>query len=536
MFSLIILLPVAVLVLAALGIVILQQTRPSIGYSWLVASLAGLVVTGIMLFLRLRLPSELVASAWRPFGELSSPPAFLLDGSSWPYAFCLVVLALAFMLTDAARLETEARPYNWAAGLGLTAVGLLAVMAGNPMTLVVVWTAVDIIELLMVLSTEAGRRLGQQTVTVFSVRSSGTLLVILAMLFARSRGIDFNLNPIPGELAIFMLLAAGLRLGVLPLNLPYTREVYTWRGLGNMMRMIGPASSLVVLARMPAQVATLEWRALLLGLSAMAALYGGAMWLAANHELNGRPYWSIAFAGLAISSVINGGAQASVAWGVALLLCGSVLFFYSAYRRRNLVIPFLAMVGVTGLPFTPAAAGWEGLVGGEFNLYTLVYLLAVVLLIWGGIRHALRPRVELHRLERWVHPVYPAGLLALILAQWVIGLFGWHGSRTVGVWWASTAVLVIAGAGIVAAFSLRKAIPTSTNTNNWLGIVARRIGMGVGAFFRLNWLYGFFAGVYHVIQAVVQLVTTVFEGDGGILWSLVMLAILVSLIWMGGKF
>jgi hypothetical protein len=227
-----------------------------------------------------------------------------------------------------------------------------------------------------------------------------------------------------------MLLAVGLRLGVLPLNLPYTREVYAWRGLGNVLRMIGPASSLVVLGRMPAQVVPDEWRPLLLGLSALAALYGSMMWLVSNHELNGRPYWSISMAALAIASVINGSPQASIAWGTTLILSGSVLFLYSAQRRRNLIIPLLGLLSITGLPFFPTASGLAGVIGPQPRFSSLIFLISVVLLILGFLRHLLRPREELYRMERWIHTVYPAGLLFLILAHWGIAVFGWPGSLT----------------------------------------------------------------------------------------------------------
>jgi hypothetical protein len=53
-------------------------------------------------------------------------------------------------------------------------------------------------------------------------------------------------------------------------------------------------------------------------------------------------------------------------------------------------------------------------------------------------------------------------------------------------------------------------------------------------FVPLNWLYRFFAWVYQVLQSVIQLLTAILEGDGGILWSLVLLALLISLILTGG--
>jgi len=535
MTSLLVILPVSLLFLAALGILILQQVRPSIGYAWLIGAVLGFAAVAASLFLRWRVPLEFSIDSWRPFADLSSPPAFRLDLRSWPYIFSLALLALAFILTDAARLDTEARPFNWAAGLAIAAMGMLSVMSANPITLAATWTALDLLEFLMVLSTPAGRRMGVQTVTVFSVRVMGTLLVILAILFARSQSIDFVMAPIPAEMGLFMLLAAGLRLGVLPLNLPYTREVYTWRGLGNVMRMVVPASALMVLGRMPEAFLPLPWKGFFLALSALAALYGGAMWLASDNEINGRPFWFISLAALAVTCVINGFPQASIAWGMVLILCGSVLFFFSARRRQVLFIPLLAILGIMGLPFNPAAAGWQGVATTPFNTYQPLYLLAVLCLVWGYLRHTLRAREELYRMERWVHTVYPMGMLFLILGQWVVGIIGWPGSLTVGAWWASIALAFLAGLGMVAAYSFRKRFTNETVTGRWVGVFIDRTGGALSAFFRLNWLYRFITWIYQVLQSMIQLLTAIFEGDGGILWSMVMLALLISLIWMGGK-
>lgn len=594
MLNYLVVLPVVLLALAALGIVVLQQVRPSIGYTWLIGAVAGLAATGVIVFLHWRLPLQIAVEWWRPFSSYSIPPTFRLDESSWPYAFSLAVLALAFMMTDAARLETEARPYNWAVGLVLAGLGILAVMAGNPLTLVEIWTAVDVVELLMLLTSPASRRMGAQTVTVFGVRVAGTLLVIIAILFARSQQLPFDLSPIPSSLAILMLLAAGLRLGVLPLNIPYTQEVYAWRGLGNVMRMLGPASSLMVLGRMPALAVPVPWKGLFLFFSALAALYGAVMWMASDNEINGRPYWFTSLAALAVASVANDQPQASIAWGMVLILSGSVMFYYSARRKQILYIPILGLISTVGLPFTPAAVGWKGVVGASSGFFTFLFLLAVLFLIWGYVRHILRPREELYRMERWVHTVYPGGLLFLVLAQWAIMALGGRGALTAGVWWASAGVALVAALGVVLYYSRRglwviprsgaplqetlppapvdtemtgelpaelaaestgglnavameaAASPTSAvsvlaqneyaaATQRWVSLFSRQIGHGLSAFFRLAWLYAFIAWMYRVLQNIIQLLTAMLEGDGGILWSLVLLALLISIIWLGGK-
>jgi hypothetical protein len=49
----------------------------------------------------------------------------------------------------------------------------------------------------------------------------------------------------------YLLLAAGLRLGVLPLHLPYASEAAIRRGFGSALRLISAGSSLILLARIP---------------------------------------------------------------------------------------------------------------------------------------------------------------------------------------------------------------------------------------------------------------------------------------------
>ncbi len=66
-----------------------------------------------------------------------------------------------------------------------------------------------------------------------------------------------------------------------------------------------------------------------------------------------------------------------------------------------------------------------------------------------------------------------------------------------------------------------------------MGVFFQQIGALLGAIFRLGWLYRFIVWLYLALQSAIQLITTMFEGDGGMLWSLVFLALLISLIRAG---
>ncbi len=535
MIALLIFVPVLLLVISAFGIILLQQFRPSIGYSWLWASSTALVSLALVFYLRWRLPLEFLVDRWRPFAEYTSSPVFLLDSVSWPYAISLVVLLLAMLWTDSARLQVDARPRNWAISLLATALGLLAVLSGSPLTLVLSWTAIDLFELIVVLGTRAGSRMSESTIISFSVRVTGTLLVIAAILFSAAQGFTFTFATIPVEAAVFMLVAAGLRLGVLPLNLPYSQEVYAWRGLGNLIRMVGPASSLMVLGRMPIAAVPQEWQPLFLALSCLAVLYGSAMWLTAHPGSVNRPYWVITLSGFAVISVVRGDPPASVAWGVVLLLVGSTVFLFTAERRQMRFIPWLGLLGIVGLPFTPAALGWRGIMTSSFSVYNPVLMLSVLFLLWGYVRHILYRRDMLGPMENWVHTVFPIGLMLLLLSQWVISYLGLPGGFSVGVWWASAAVALLALLIGALVYSFRQRLSADTPQMRWIVVAARRIGGILAVVFRLNWLYQLLAWAYRLLQSIIQLLTAIFEGDGGVLWVLLMLALLVSIITTGGS-
>jgi hypothetical protein len=530
-----VLLPIFLLLLTALSILLLQRIRPAFGFSWVIAALSSVAAWGILLAFHWYPPPPFVVRDWIPAGGFISDLSFGIDNNAWPYGISLVSLVVGAVLTAGARLQHRSNPIVWAGSLAITAMGLFGTFATSPLALLLAWSSVDLFELAIMLGSIRASRLNQQAVIAFSARAAGSFLVILAMAVSYAQKISLTLDTAPPGAGVFLLVAAGLRLGVLPLHLPYPQEVLMRRGLGNMLRMVAPASSLVILARLPASAVPSGWAPYMLAFTGLSAVYGGVMWLTAEDEVKGRPYWIIALAGMAISCVIQGQPAASLAWGVALLLSGGVLFLFSARRARILFIPALGVLALTGLPFTPAASGWTGLLTPPFNFLDSIFLLAMPLLIVGYVRHALRPGDALETLDRWIQVVYPFGLFLVAGTFWVIGVFGWPGSLTVGVWWGalSSALLALGGwlwLKLSSRFRIAQARPPG-----WFALLMQQSRERLAAFFRLEWAYQLLGLIYQLLQRIVQLITTILEGDGGVLWVLLLLALLVSMIQGGAK-
>ncbi|MBU2610612.1 MAG: hypothetical protein KJ606_06645 [Chloroflexi bacterium] len=514
-----ILLPILLLIVTALTLVILRLARPNFKYNWLIAGGGAILALIAVLLWQLRLPQTLALPAWQLQAFFHYSPTWLADSVSWPYALSLTVLALAIVLTSVVRANVN--PMTWAGMFMLTALGLLAVTAENPLTLVLAWTAIDLMELVSMLLSVESEEQSEGVVVAFAARLAGTGLVIWASILSVSSGTLLSFSNFPDRAGIYLLLAAGLRLGVLPLHLPYRHENTLRRGFGSSLRLVSAASSLVLLARIPASAVNASLTPFLLTLAALAALYAGWMWIRASDELTGRPYWLLGMASLAVAASLRANPTGSIAWGIALLLGGGYLFLNSARQRSLIWLSLFALWGLTALPFSLTASGWSS--GTQISaFFWILFLPAQALLLAGFFRHSSNVgETSLESQLPWVKVIYLLGLLLLPLSQVLLGLWGWDGARQVGVWWAALTALALS-AGL--AWLSTKVLTRLTRpgaTSRWDDVL------------RLDWLYRAAWGMYRSLGQVSQIITSTLEGDGGLIWSFIILLLALSLLIPG---
>jgi hypothetical protein len=531
----ILLLPIGLLLVAALAIAILDRLRPKFGTSWLIASVASVIAWLVILVLRLRLPTTLEilsfeGGSFNLVGELSLLP----DYDAWPYVLSLITINLSVILTDAARTRYDITPLTWAASLGITATGLLALQSGTSMMLMFTWVIVDLIELLYLLRLEDINRFIGRIVLSYGVRTASILMLFLAAIQGWQMNGSFPLTQIPQTAGFLFLIAAGLRLGVFPVNLPFLQEPNLRRGAGNIIRLAPAASSLVLLARLPENLITeslVGWAPVFQGMLAVTAVYAALRWIAVGDEIEGRPFWIIGWAALAAASVLNGAPRASLAWGLALLLPGSLLFLYYPRVQRINFLLFIGLIGLVGLPFTPAASGWSGLVANGVTFWTFLFILAHALMVLGYLERALQPGGEAGALESWARLVYPLGLILIIQAVVTLGLIGWPGSLTMGTWWLAliSNLLVVAGVIVTQRLGIRSPyikLPASSSLTKFMNWLLPRLE----PIFRLEWLYQLLWQIYRVLGYLLKSFSKILESDGGILWTILLLVLMISLL------
>lgn len=516
-----ILITVLLLTLTALTLVLVRLVRPGFRYFWLIAvggALLSLVSSWVWL---IGLPVEFSLPPWQPLALFAESPSFRADGLAWVLAVSLASLALAVLLTEVVRSELT-DPLPWAGILTHTALGIFAVCANNPLTVMLVWSALDLVELATLLRAVDEPFASERAVVGFSTRLIGIGLVLWANFISLASGSNLDFASLPPSAGLLLLLAAGLRLGVLPLHLPFAPDSVSRRGVGTSLRLISAVSSLVLLARIAPGTAALPLVPLLLLFAGIAALYSAWIWLRAPDDISGRPFWIISLAALAVASSLRGNPVGAAAWGAVLTLAGGALFLNSIqniWLNRALM---LAAFSLSGLPFSLAASGLEGSLRGFFLTWPLL-IIAQALLIAGFVRHALRPGAREDSASQlpWTHNVFPAGIGLLLLTALLLGLFGWEGAFRFQAWLPALVTTILAILLIWITPRLRILNPIRAH---WVRPEGGR------------WRKAFSGGLwnlYHSSARLARLISDALEGDGSLMWTLLFLALFISMMLRG---
>jgi hypothetical protein len=507
-------LPIIFLLLAALTLLVLRFSRPGFKYPWVIA-LGGSILAFAGVFLwHLRFPASVSLPAWQPLIVFRYIPTWSADGVSWPYSLSLAALAAAIILTSIVRNVKD--PLPWAGTLSLTALGILAVSSGDPLTLILTWTAIDLVELITMLITTEGEKESREVIVAFAVRVVGTGFVIWASAVGSSAHLLGSFDHLANNAGIYLLFASGLRLGVLPLHLPYHKENVVRRGFGTSLRLVSASASLALLARIPVEALDPRWTPYLLALTAIPAIYAGWMWLRASDEIVGRPFLVLGMAALAMASTLRASPSGSIGWGVALILCGGLIFLYSSRQRTILWLPLLGLWGFSAFPYSLSAAAWE--TGNHASGWFLPpFLLAQALLIAGFFRHTLHPgETSFESQERWARILYPAGLVLLTGCSIMLGFWGWDGALNLGLWWTTVPVILLAMGTVI----LTQKFPGRTSR-----VVARW-----GDILRLDVFSRSINFIVRAFEGLTRIITSTLEGEGGIFWSILLLVLLLSLL------
>jgi len=230
----------------------------------------------------------------------------------------------------------------------------------------------------------------------------------------------------------------------------------------------------------------------------------------------------IGLGALAIASALRGNPVGATAWSCALILSGSALFLASAESRWLDKALLVGIWGFSSLPLSLTASGWVN--QGAVFWYAFPFLIAAqVMLLAGYIRQSQRSasRTSFENQPIWAKNVYPFGIYIILLTIVMLGLFGWNGTLQLGNWIAGLIASLLT-------FGLLWLIPRVRILNpvraHWVHSADST---------QPNIVYQVVWGVYRAVRKVTNTFSNVLEGESGIMWTLLFLALFISIFTQG---
>lgn len=238
----------------------------------------------------------------------------------------------------------------------------------------------------------------------------------------------------------------------------------------------------------------------------------------------------LSFSGLILIRFLLGQVEGAIGLSIIMLTAGGFVFLFSYSSKVNIVAAFFLVFGLIGLPFTPTAPIWGNLGKSENWFSILIMVITLSILFLGFLKHIFRQREQNNPKESWMQLFYSAGLLLLVLSPWITMIWRFKTIQSLANWSLPIYCLVLIVAMIVI---FRKKIwdwlvqkPVLQRTMTPFNLV----GKVLNAFFQFEWFFIFLRKIIDLFSQPLKFFVNLLEGDGGLLWAFVFLALISSIL------
>ncbi|MRS04582.1 hypothetical protein EG832_15400 [bacterium] len=412
----------------------------------------------------------------------------------------------------------------------LTAVGLLSIYSQTFLAVIITWTIIDVVEFGILIKVTDQQKVHSAVVLEFITRVIGTVLVMAALIFSNFHTAIVDSAQYSRGVYLLILLGATLRLGVFPLHVPLTSSLPIRRSLGTILRFVGPLSVVAFLSQIQPQQQYATLTRFLFGIALIVGFYGAVKWISAKTELSGRPFWMLSFSGLILIRFLLGQVEGAIGLSIVMLTAGGFVFLYSYSSRVNLVAALFLALSLIGLPFSPVAPIWGTLGQIQNGFSLLIVIFTICLLFLGFLKHIIRQRDQSESKEGWMQLFYALGLILLAISPWITMIWRFNIIRTEFNWSIPITCLVLI---IIMMILMRR------KTWDWLIqqqpiqrllVPFKLSGRILNVIFQFNWFFILLRKVLDFFSRPLKFFVGLLEGDGGLLWAFVFLALISSIL------
>jgi hypothetical protein len=518
-------LPLLLLVLIVFLAKVISRSRLTIGNQWLILVLAILLAWSAIFAMRVYLPDPVSVKEWLPASTGIGALTFSLDAISWTFSFALFTLLAGMVLVDTIHLHERSYLGDWSRVILLFGFLVFSALVNSLLAFILSWTILDIVELVVEISDRKDGSISTQVVLIFFAHLIGTFLLLAALIL---RGVNdlTNLQPLDATL---LILGAGLRMTFVSSKDQYPGAHSLSENLESVRKVMSPFLAMVFLSRFTFQGEVKGVLALLFVGSVLIVLYSSIKWFIASDAIKGNSYWIISLSGLAMVSALRGHPESVVGWAVIMLVLGGWGRFYAS--RPNKMIYFLAIVALSmaGLPFTPTSGAYFALLSGPMVGFNVFLWISLAFLIAGVLRSALKPAENGKNQENWMKLFYFVSLALVTIAPWLPEI--WQAkSLNLDTLWISFFVIIVLALILVFTYAQKAREWLIVSIPTRLKATSIKMADSSDRALSMGWFPEIVESILEFAGRLINSFNSILEGEGGILWAFVFLALLISLM------
>lgn len=495
-------------------------------YIWMMLVSISLILWLLLLVFPKDRFSPLIISNWFRFGDTVISLRFALTSRNWILAISLLAFNLAFFLTGIARLNVRTDLKYWIIQLVLIALSFLAVLSADLWSVVLFWTALDLLDLVFhrIISKEIGGNTYFQKITF---KFLGSMLLIWNIAALSGSGFNPLIDGLVASTSnTSLFLAAFLHSGIFPLKTEPGKnsEGESGKLLKSAFSVINFVVSFSLIISLPAPELPLLLSFFISLISYFIIISSMIHWVL-NKDLEvSLKFLLIGEAGVFIFLYFSGATQ-YITYRLALITLSVLWLVLFTRRGKNLaVFPVINIFFASGLPISLIAFGPRGFIGSEFSLGLVVLIVMQVLFFLGYLKHVFEKNEEFNDLEVWYQAAYLAGLFLPLLSIAAI-IFNSMSSlaNEIQYWWVGAIVATLASIGFF--YTKRKKF---FNKSPQYTSEAKMVWLW--KFLTFEWFFKIISFIKDMIGNFINGFSGLLEGEGGILWALVLLLLILTVL------
>ena len=450
--------------------------------------------------------------------------SFIIDSSSWGFIYLVISLVLGYFLTMVIRLEKEKRTWLWVGWVLLCMAAIFSFSAGNLTTLILAWVLFDLLDILFTYFILKLNEIRDSLNQFLPSRVISVLLLITAGIFLPAETPQWLPSPLDPA-AYFLLLLAGLfRTGLLPTHTLDQPEAENRSSFLLVKRILPVLAGFSLLSFLPINFLNQISQILLSVFFLILAIV--FIILLIQKRRNFTNLWLNSLICLGCIAVISGTPIAMLGWGGVALLGLSIPYFFTHRTDRIKIFALLGVFSLSGIPYSIGALALAGLTSASSFLWLIPVLPVYVFLLVLFIDDVQMPYDEGRAAEPLYLAVHLMGLFIMSFSSFAILIKNAQLAGSVlKYWWAGITVVILCLVMIL----LKRKVHLKSFSN---GKLTNSL-VFINRLFAFQWLEKLWRWLAWFLSGIINFLTQLLAGEGGVIWAIVILALLVSLISIG---